>query len=195
MKKLILIGAAALMSIGAVYLLADDDDRREYKEREHTERAYDKRAYMHGAVKEQKGYLQRVYEKECGSCHMAYQREFLPRRSWEKMMSELQDHFGSDASLGADERDAVLEYLRGAQYRYAHKDINKMRNSAYEDETPLRISELPYFKKEHRKIKKELIEQKEVKSIANCTACHKNADRGDYSERDIDIPNYGRWDD
>ncbi|MDQ1340923.1 MAG: hypothetical protein QG567_2081, partial [Campylobacterota bacterium] len=50
-----------------------------------------------------------------------------------------------------------------------------------------------YFIKEHKGIKPKLIEQKDVKSLANCMACHTKADKGSYSEREINIPNYGKW--
>ena len=57
----------------------------------------------------------------------------------------------------------------------------------------LRISQTPHFVKEHREITQKMITQPEVKSIANCTACHTKAETGSYREREIHIPNYGRW--
>ena len=39
-----------------------------------------------------------VVLKECGACHMAFQPQMLPKRSWGKIMSELPNHFGEDAS-------------------------------------------------------------------------------------------------
>ncbi|MBV5278774.1 MAG: cytochrome C, partial [Campylobacteraceae bacterium] len=44
-----------------------------------------------------------------------------------------------------------------------------------------------------RKIALKLIEQKEVGTLANCMACHTSANKGNYSERNIVIPNYGSW--
>ena len=49
--------------------------------------------------------------------------------------------------------------------------------------------------REHREIPKKLILQPEVKSFANCNACHTKAESGSYREREIRIPNYGRWED
>lgn len=37
-------------------------------------------------------------KKECGACHMAFQPQFLPQRSWRLMMGDLANHFGEDAS-------------------------------------------------------------------------------------------------
>jgi hypothetical protein len=128
-----------------------------------------------------------LYQKECGSCHFAYQPELLPKRSWEKTMSTLQEHFKTDASLDETDTQTLLEYLT----KNAPTNIRSLSAS----QTPLRISDTPHFKKEHRKIPVKLISQKEVGSISNCIACHRTADRGIYSERAINIPNYGGWDD
>ena len=42
-----------------------------------------------------------VYKEECGSCHMAYPPGLLPARSWTKVMSGLDNHFGDNAELDA----------------------------------------------------------------------------------------------
>lgn len=138
-----------------------------------------------------------LYITECAACHMAYQVEFLPKRSWKKMMLTLEDHFGTDASLDQNESTQIEAYLlrHASDAKKSYGEFAEISEGIRDDETPLRISETRYFKKEHRKIKKHLIEQKEVKSIANCIACHTKADKGDYSERNIFIPNYGKWDD
>ncbi|WP_457605472.1 diheme cytochrome c [Nitratifractor sp.] len=141
-----------------------------------------------------------LYRQECSSCHMAYQPQFLPKRSWSKMMKSLADHFDTDASLDEEETRKITQYLMdnasdSPNGRRVHKDIRKIARSIPRDSTPLRISEAPYFKKEHREIPRKYVRQKEVKSFANCTACHRKAERGDYSERTLIIPNYGRWDD
>lgn len=128
-----------------------------------------------------------LYQKECGSCHFAYQPALLPKRSWEKTMETLQDHFKTDASLDEKDTQTLLEYL----IKNAPTNLRSLSAS----QTPLRISDTPHFKKEHRKIPTKFISQKEVGSISNCVACHRTADRGIYSERAINIPNYGGWDD
>ena len=138
-----------------------------------------------------------LYKTECGACHMAYQPEFLPKRSWKKMMQTLEDHFETDATLDKEEHKQILAYLlrNAADSKPVYGDMGKMGRRIDPNSTPLRISGTPYFKKEHREIPKRLISQKEVRSIANCTACHTKAENGDYSERNLFIPNYGKWDD
>jgi len=55
----------------------------------------------------------KLYKSECGSCHMAYQAEFLPKRSWKKLMEQnsLENHFGVDASFDKEDIKRVLEFL------------------------------------------------------------------------------------
>jgi predicted nucleic acid binding AN1-type Zn finger protein len=139
----------------------------------------------------------KLYKTECSSCHFTYQAGLLPKKSWEKLMSNLENHFGTDASLEKEDKDTLLAYLvkNSADNSTQYKRSRKISNSIPSNQIPIAISDTPYFKKEHREIAKQFIEQKEVKSISNCIACHTTANRGIYSERDINIPNYGKWED
>jgi len=177
--KIIPITLTAILLLGST--IYADDDRYERK-----------RPYL-----EEKSKDAALYRQECGACHMAYQPGFLPRRSWKKTMATLADHFETDASLDEQDRKAIEAYLlrNASDAKYIGGDIGKMGRKIPDTQTPLRISETPYFKKEHRKIPKRLVRQKEVRSFANCTACHRKAEKGEYGERSLIIPNYGRWDD
>jgi len=137
------------------------------------------------------------YKIECASCHFAYQPGLLPQRSWEKLMGDLENHFGTDASLESDDKEKISNYLveNSAEKFTEYKRSRKINKSIPASQTPIAVSDTPYFKKEHREIPKRLIVQKEVKSISNCIACHTTADKGIYGERGINIPNYGKWDD
>ncbi len=138
-----------------------------------------------------------AYSVECGSCHFAYQPGLLPERSWVKLMQNLENHFDTDASLEPEDKKKILDYLvkNSAEKFTQYKRSRKINKSISRGETPIAISQTPYFIKEHREIRRDLITQKEVNSISNCTACHTTAHKGIYGERDINIPNYGRWDD
>ena len=67
--------------------------------------------------------------------------------------------------------------------------------SLRENQIPDSISTTPYIIQKNSEIRKDLITQKEVKGLFNCIACHTTADKGIYGERDIKIPNFGRWED
>jgi len=68
-----------------------------------------------------------ITAKECGDCHMAYPAVFLPAGSWNKMMGNLSNHFGEDASLDDTPRKHVTAYLTS--------------NAGRGDDNVLRISE------------------------------------------------------
>ncbi len=193
MKRLLLVVVAAAIAFGFVSLIADDDEY-EYRDK----RKYSKE-YKYNKRASRVAKMPQIYIDECASCHMGYQAEFLPKRSWIKMMKEksLEDHFGTDATLEPEDSRKILDYLvkNAADSKPVGKYYNKIARSIRGNESPLAISETRYFKKEHREIPKRLITQKEVKSIANCMACHTTADKGQYGDRWITIPNYGKWDD
>jgi len=136
------------------------------------------------------------YLEECGGCHFPYQPGLLPAGSWEKMMLKLDDHFGENAELGADVRKRLTQYLvNNAANDASHKRSRKIMDSLG-SALPLRITEIPYIKKEHREIPQRLIKGNDkVKSLSYCDACHTTIQKGYFSERDIDIPGHGRWDD
>jgi len=137
------------------------------------------------------------YTEECGSCHMAYPPGLLPAESWRTMMAGLDDHFGENAGLDAPTHQSLTDYLVAnsadvSQSRRSRKIIRSLSASA----APLRITDLPYFRHEHDKIPPRLVAKNpDVGSLSNCVACHRGAERGSFSERDIRIPGFGRWDD
>ena len=49
-----------------------------------------------------------LVKKECGSCHMAFSPQLLPKRSWQKLIDTLADHFGENASLPDAQRRTVV---------------------------------------------------------------------------------------
>ena len=138
-----------------------------------------------------------LYIKECGSCHFAYQPGLLPSNAWNKMMGNLENHFNSDATLSAENLQTLSKYLNdnSAEKNMQYKRSNRIVSSLAKNQIPDSISTTPYMIKKHEDIKKNLISQNEVKGLFNCIACHKTADKGIYGERDINIPNFGRWKD
>ena len=138
-----------------------------------------------------------LYIKECGSCHFPYQPGLLPSNAWNKMMTNLENHFNNDASLNEANLQTLTKYLNdnSAEKNMQYKRSNRIVSSLGKNEIPDSISTTPYMIKKHKDIKKDLITQNEVKGLFNCMACHKTADKGIYGERDINIPNFGRWKD
>ena len=138
-----------------------------------------------------------LYIKECASCHFPYQPGLLPANAWNKMMTNLENHFNSDASLNEADLQTLTKYLNdnSAEKNMQYKRSNRIVSSLAKNQIPDSISTTPYMIKKHEDIRKNLITQNEVKGLFNCMACHKTADKGIYGERDINIPNFGRWKD
>lgn len=186
MKKYVIAGVVISVFVFGIALSAENDEKYESKSYKYAQTALQKKAFPQ---------LESLYKRECSSCHMAYQPELLPRRSWTKMMNTLKNHFNVDATLDPREQRAVTIYLtsNAGDVKNGSKYFARMAGSIADDKTPLRITQTPYFLKEHRKIPQRLVKQKEVRSFSNCNACHSTAEKGVYSERAINIPNYGRW--
>ncbi|MFB3819325.1 MAG: diheme cytochrome c [Candidatus Methylomirabilales bacterium] len=125
-----------------------------------------------------------VVTKECGSCHLVFPPQFLPQRSWRKLIETLADHFGENASLGETQRKVVLDYLvaHAADSPNAGREGRKFAASIASADTPLRITETPRWVKEHRKVRPERWQDPKVRSKANCLACHPGAAQGIYDD-------------
>ena len=137
------------------------------------------------------------YAAECGSCHVAYPAGLLPARSWTRLMSSLDNHFGENAELAPATRTLLLDYLlSGAADRSGDRRSLKIMGLLAADATPLRITKTPYIAAKHREIPSYMIVGNEkVRSLSNCDACHAQASKGNFSEHQVRIPGYGRWDD
>lgn len=137
------------------------------------------------------------YAAECGECHMVYSPELLPERSWRKLMSGLDDHFGDNAELAADTRDQITEYLLANSAEHASsRRPQKILRSLSATDTPLRITDTPYMRRKHDEVPARLITGNDkVRSLSNCAACHTRAESGSFAEREINIPGAGRWED
>lgn len=121
----------------------------------------------------------KAYMQECGSCHTAYPPGMLPARSWQRLMTGLEQHFGSDASLDP----ATVQQLSG--WLQAHAGSYKRVNAEPPQD---RITRSAWFVRKHDEIAPAVWHLPSVKSAANCAACHTGADRGLYSDDDLRMP-------
>lgn len=117
------------------------------------------------------------WKEDCGSCHVAYAPQLLAADDWQKLMGELDKHFGANAVLDVKENKEILDFLQ-------HNAGTGERFSA----SSLLISDTPWFKLEHREISGNTWRDPAVKSPSNCVVCHYNAERGDWSKHGIRVP-------
>jgi len=95
------------------------------------------------------------------------------------MMTGLDKHFGSDASLDAQDNKEITDFL-----------VKHSSNRWSATTAPLQITESVWFKRKHdaHEINPVVWKNPQVKSPANCLACHPQAERGNFNEHDIRIP-------
>jgi hypothetical protein len=120
-----------------------------------------------------------VYTQECGSCHLAFPPNMLPKASWHRVMNSLDKHYGSDASLDAAMQKQIDTWLQtnGGQGKRA-------REEPLQD----RITRSAWFERKHREVSAATFKRASIKSPANCTACHRDAAQGDFDEDRVRIP-------
>jgi len=121
--------------------------------------------------------------KECGTCHMVYPPQLLPQRSWDALMSHLENHFGDSAALEEATRIDILAYLlaNAADAPDGKRDLRVLRGVKAGD-TPERITALPWWLGRHGEVNLTKIKATPIKSAANCIACHAGADKGSFTE-------------
>lgn len=119
-----------------------------------------------------------AYKSECSSCHVAYPVGLLPAASWQRLMSHLPKHFGTDASLDAATTKQISDWLM------ANGGGRRAAEAPPED----RITKGRWFIREHDEIAADVWKRPAIKSAANCAACHTQAAEGSFRERDIRIP-------
>lgn len=131
-----------------------------------------------------------LWKEECGACHMLYSPGMLPARSWVRMMRELEDHFGDNASLLPEKAAEIREFLvnAAADNPQATLYMRRLASTIPATEAPQRFSESHFFHYIHDDIPKGVWERESIASPANCIACHPRAEEGRYPEREIRIP-------
>ena len=120
------------------------------------------------------------YQQECAACHVAYPPGLLPAASWQRLMSRLPQHYGTDASLDA----ATLAELTG--WLTAHAGTWKRVGNTPPPED--RITRSAWFVRKHDEVPASVWRRPSIRSPANCAACHARADRGVFDEHDVRVP-------
>jgi cytochrome c551/c552 len=119
------------------------------------------------------------HQQECGSCHVAYPPGLLPAASWERVMSKLSKHYGTDASLDAATTAEIAGWLK------LHAGTDR-----YAGQEPLqdRISKSNWFMRQHDEVSTSTWKRASIGSPANCSACHADAAKGNFNEHQVHIP-------
>lgn len=124
-----------------------------------------------------------AWQNECGSCHVPFPAKRLPAASWQKIMGNLGDHYGTDASID----DAALTKQISTFLVKNAGDPARYQDSKGAA-VPMRITETRWFVREHDEVGAGVWKRPSIKSASNCGACHQGAADGNFSERGIRIP-------
>lgn len=113
------------------------------------------------------------YTQECAACHTAYPPGLLPAPSWRRLMTELDHHYGSDASLDASTLRQIDTWLQAHAGSY-----KRVSGEPPQD----RITRSAWFERKHRRIDASVWQLPSVRGAAQCAACHVGAERGRFDD-------------
>ena len=188
--KHILCAVSLLLVISLIQDVSADDDH--YRKR-HRYRGGFQKVDDDKDDRDHDDYLKPVtnqtYRETCGGCHLAYQPQLMPSGSWQKILNQLDDHFGEEIEIDPDKIKNISEYLKtnSAEKSLSRRSKKIMRSLG--GQVPMRITEIPYIRKKHNELDPALFKRKSIESLANCNACHITAENGIYEDDDVKIPN------
>ena len=123
--------------------------------------------------------MPKAYTAECAACHTAYAPGLLPARSWQRIMTGLDKHYGTDASLD----DATVKQL--STWLQANAGTYKRVVEAPPQD---RLTRSAWFERKHREVPVAVWKHASIQSAANCAACHAGADKGDFDDDNVRLP-------
>ena len=130
-----------------------------------------------------------VWREECGACHLAFHPSLLPARSWHALMEKSAEHFGEDLAFEPDVSKSIEKFLiANASERHATEPAYKIDTSLAPNETPLKITDTPYWKEQHQEIEAAVWSQAAVGAKSNCEACHLDASQGTFEDAAMRLP-------
>lgn len=191
-KKVLIFGVLAAISSVPAWA---DNDGDEGREDGFASRAMSFFSHKDGV----ENVSNQLYNESCGECHFAYQPGLLPSGSWQRLLSsdQLADHFGENAELDEADRKKVLDFVtRYAAEKSDYRISIKIANSVSSSNPPMRITKTRYIDRKHHELSdREVKNNKGVRFLGNCTACHRKAKEGVYEEDTVSIPNFPNWED
>lgn len=173
-QTLFAVMAACVVALASATSLADDDDEGE---------EYESRTPQVSTLKPADAAVVAAWKDECGGCHVPFPPRLLPAASWQKIMANPADHYGTDATID----DAALNAKLTAFLMKNAGDGARL-SDAKGAAVPMRITQTRWFLREHDEIRADVWKRATIKSAANCGACHQGSADGNFSERQIRIP-------
>lgn len=125
--------------------------------------------------------------KECGACHMVFPPSRLTQGGWKKIMADLGNHFGEDASLSAETAKHIEDYLVSGALDVEGGIRTELRLKAWAKKgliDPIRITETPEWVRHHpaKDTYRKMSAEVGYNRGSNCIKCHKGAEYGLYED-------------
>ncbi len=93
-------------------------------------------------------------------------------------MSDLENHFGDDASISIDENQNILDFLVKNSAEKSTMEASVKLLDSIKNKDIIAITETSFWKHTHEIIPKKVFEHTKIKSKANCKACHSDIEKG-----------------
>ena len=184
-KWIVSLLAFLLTANGFLYTaFADHDDHKE-------KRRYQKREQRrsgHNGNRNLTIVNNPTYKENCGACYFAYQPGLLPEGSWDKILNGIADHFGEAIELDPESKKIIVEYLQANSANYSSGKLSTKIMRSIGNQTPLRITQVPYIQRKHNEIQLNVLKRESIGSLSNCSACHTTAEKGIYDDDNVTIP-------
>ncbi len=175
-----MVGRRGLIAAAAVVLVvgaAAADGHRQNRRREHGRKGSSEHAVP--AVDNP------AYQEACGACHFPLQPALLPSRSWRLLMAETRDHFDQALDLEAAQMAEIEAYLTANAAEKTPGALAQEIMESLGSSTPLRVTDVPVIRDEHRRLDPTVFERSSVAGRADCPACHPGATAGIYDGAEI----------
>lgn len=181
---LLAVAAAAAIAVTTTAALASEHGERHHDRDREERRERRTRAAAPGADPEARA----LYRKECGACHLDFPPGLLPAESHRRVMAGLERHFGQDAELEPEVRGRLERWLvenaaEAGTARESGEVLASLRGAP-----PVRVTEVPWFQREHRKAAAKLASRPSIRTLADCAACHGGAGDWDFDEDRVRMP-------
>jgi len=129
-----------------------------------------------------------IFVEQCGDCHKIYPPFLLPKKSWSRVMRDLDNHFGekiTEANITKSQQSTIKEFLYANSAETSTRESSVKIMKSLGKRRPKAITKTPYWRETHKDIPKSAFKTKKIKDKSNCIACHKNFDDGVLDDMNI----------
>ncbi len=126
-----------------------------------------------------------LFVDECASCHTLYPPHTLGEKSWRILMADLQNHFGDDASIDEADNRNILDFLVKNSAENSTQEVSVKILNSLKNKDIIAITQTDFWKARHAEIPKKVFAHENVKSRANCKACHSDIEKGLIEDENI----------